>query len=540
MAQTYNYLFLSDFHLSEGRNPQNGLIHRNEDFFQDTAFAQFLAHHVQLSRRETAVEYYNIPWKLVINGDIFDFLQVISKPKPGAELFGVTGVRTFAELSQNEQDFGLGTSSPEIVWKVSHIAKGHPIFFHALAWFVAQPGNELLLMKGNHDIELYWPDVQHKIRQLLQEAYGVWRQTAVPNDDHALLPLHTDMPDALNLADLNKSVTFPPSFLYEPGLFYAEHGCQYEPANAFRNFEDPRLPATSDFPDAPNYIELPSGSLFVRYFFNDVEHIHPFADNMKPISRYIFWLLRNAPGQLTIFVRKLLPQYIKASRKVKKKMKKRTEESSRTDTAVSNPFSKALHDIHTQSQDGLSGSTWQTIWRLVGSLALVLITIALLFIAIRVISLEIYWLAIVAVIMALIFGYTASGMVQSLDSLLEGRYLFDGATRVAELLNGRTYSGYSSVPYFIFGHDHAANARPLSIKQQNNLPYRQWYVNTGAWVPVFSESERLLRSDEQLTFLRLVPSRLQNSDKTQNRDMPELLQWSPQANAPLEVRLFDE
>jgi len=540
MAQTYNYLFLSDFHLSEGRSPQTGLIHRNEDFFQDSAFAQFLAYHVQLSRSETAVEYYNTPWKLVINGDIFDFLQVISKPKPGAELFGVKGVRTYAELSQNEQDFGLGTSSPEIVWKVGHIAKGHPIFFQALAWFVAQPGNELLLMKGNHDIEMYWPDVQQKMRLILQGAYGAWRQTAVPNDNHALLPLLPNMPDELNLADLNKSVTFPPSFLYEPGLFYAEHGCQYEPANSFRNFEDPRLPATSDFPDAPNYIELPSGSLFVRYFFNDVEHIHPFADNMKPISRYVFWLLRNAPGQLTTFVRELLPRYLKARRKVNKKVKKRVKPAPMPETADADPFLKAVHKIHAQSQETISSSTWQTIGRLLGSLALVLITVVLLFVAIRVISLGIYWLALIAVLMALIFGYTAGGMVQSLDSLLEGRFLFTGAARVAKLLNGRTFSGYSSVRYFIFGHDHAANARPLPNKKQNKLPYRQWYVNTGAWVPVFSESERLLRSDEQLTFLRLVPSRVQHKDEAQNQDMPELLQWSPQANAPLEVRLFDE
>ena len=50
----------------------------------------------------------------------------------------------------------------------------------------------------------------------------------------------------------------------------------------------------------------------------------------------------------------------------------------------------------------------------------------------------------------------------------------------------------------------------------------------------------LLRQDEQLTFLRLVPGRVQYSDESKNRDMPELLQWSPQANAPLEVRLFGD
>ena len=536
MAQTFNYLFVSDFHLSEGCNPVNGLIHRNEDFFQDVPFAQFIAHHVKLSRRETAVEYHNIPWKLVINGDIFDFLQVVSLPKEGAELLGVKGVRTHAELRENDRKFGLGTSSPEIVWKIGQIATGHPIFFQALAWFVAQPGNELVLMKGNHDIELYWPAVQLRLRQLLQKAYEDWWATAVPGDTHALLPHFDNLPDALSLEMLQQQLIFPDAFLYEPGLFYAEHGCQFEPANAFRNFEDPRLTPTENFRDAEKYIELPSGSLFVRYFFNDVEHIHPFADNMKPISRYVFWLLRHAPGELTTFVWKLLPQYLRAQREVNKKLKQREKEPPQKE--VSDAFLKAIHDLQTHSREAISATTGQTILRLGGSILLILVAIALLFLAVRVISLGIYWPAIIAVLLALIFGYTATGMVQSLDHLLEGNYLQTGAGGIARLLNGGMHPGYNSVRYFVFGHDHAANVRLLSPTDKDAPNYRQWYVNTGAWVPVFSESERLLRQDEQLTFLRLVPSRVQHNDEAQNRDMPELLQWSPQANAPLPVRLF--
>ncbi|WP_420629595.1 hypothetical protein [Candidatus Leptofilum sp.] len=538
MAQKFNYLFLSDFHLSEGRNPANGLIHRNEDFFQDVPFAQFIAHHVKLSRRETAVEYHNIPWKLVINGDIFDFLQVVTLPPEGAELFGVKGVRSHADLRENDRKFGLGTSSPEIVWKVTQIAKGHPIFFQALAWFMAQPGNELVLMKGNHDIELYWPDVQLRMRQLLQKAYEGWWETAVPNDTHALLPHFDDLPEALDLEKLQKQVSFPPAFLYEPGLFYAEHGCQFEPANAFRNFEDPRLTITDDFPDADKYIELPSGSLFVRYFFNDVEHIHPFADNMKPISRYVFWLLRHAPGELTTFLWTLLPQYLRARREVNKKLKNREDKAPQQE--MEDPFLKAIHDIQIHSRESVSSSTWQTVGRLVGSLLLVLVVIALLFLAVRVVALGVYWPAIIAVLLALIFGYTASGMVQSLDDLLEGHYLFTGAGSIARLLNGGTHPGYGSVRYFIFGHNHEANALLLPPTDKNRPNYRQWYVNTGAWVPVFSESERLLREDEQLTFLRLVPGRVQHGDEAKNKDIPELLQWSAQANAPMPVRLFGE
>ncbi|MAT97517.1 MAG: hypothetical protein CL608_10280 [Anaerolineaceae bacterium] len=532
MAQQFNYLFVSDFHLSEGRSPATGLIHRNEDFFQDVPFAQFIAYHVQLSRRETAVEYHNIPWKLVINGDIFDFLQVVSLPKEGDKLVKVKGVESYEKLRKNDREFGLGTSSPEIVWKVSRIAQGHPTFFRALAWFVAQPGNELVLMKGNHDIELFWPDVQQRLRQLLQQAYEDWRETAVPNDDQALLPLYDNMPDALTLDHLERHVAFPPTYLYEPKLFFVEHGCQYEPANAFKNFEDPRLP------DAPDFIELPSGSLFVRYFFNKVEHIHPFADNMKPISRYVFWVLRHAPSELSTFLWQLLPEYLEARRKVNKKVKERAAEPPMPETA--DEFLKALHDIQTHSREAISGSTGQTILRMGGSIILILLTIVLMFIAVRVIALGVYWPAILAGLLAIVFGYTASGMIQSLDKLLEGDFLYLASGRIARLLNGGTHPGYGSVRYFIFGHDHAADARPLPPTDKDRPAYRQWYVNTGAWVPVFSESERLLRADEQLTFLRLVPGRVQHSDEAKNQDMPELLQWSAQANAPLEVRLFGE
>ncbi len=276
----------------------------------------------------------------------------------------------------------------------------------------------------------------------------------------------------------------------------------------------------------------------MRYFFTNVEHIHPFADNMKPISRYVFWLLRHAPGELTTFVWKLLPQYLRARREVNNKLKRREHEPPQAE--VADPFLKAIHDIQTHSREAISTSTWRTVLRLGGSVLLALLTIVLLFVAVRVIALGVYWPAVIAILLALVFGYAATGMLQSLDHLLEGHYLFTGAGRIARLLNGGTHPGYDSVRYFVFGHDHAASARPLPPTDKDRPNFRQWYVNTGAWVPVFSESERLLREDEQLTFLRLVPGRVQHRDEAQNRDMPELLQWSTQANAPMEVRLFGD
>ncbi|HEX6383767.1 MAG TPA: hypothetical protein VF177_03760, partial [Anaerolineae bacterium] len=76
MDSDYNFLFLSDLHLSEGYYPGTGKLSRNEDFFHDEAFARFLFYHINLSQVNIDKAYFRRPWKLIINGDIFDFLQV--------------------------------------------------------------------------------------------------------------------------------------------------------------------------------------------------------------------------------------------------------------------------------------------------------------------------------------------------------------------------------------------------------------------------------------------------------------------------------
>lgn len=529
MTASHNYLFVSDFHLSEGWDPATALIHRNEDFFQDVAFAQFVAHHVALARTETAVEYYQKPWRLIINGDVFDFLQVVSLPPEGDALEAVKGVRTHEELSENERKFGLGTSVKETVWKLARIAQGHALFFQALAWFVAG-GNEIVILRGNHDIELHWTAVQDKVRRLLQTAYQDWRHEAAQGNDRCPLPAYDDYPEALSQESVQNGVQFYPWYYYEEGLFFVEHGCQYEPANAFTNFVDPRLP------EAPEYIELPSGSLFVRYFFNEIERIHPFADNLKPISRYLFWLVRNAPSEMVSFVRDLLPQYLRATGEVRSKIGGKSGHASAPEMA-GDPFEQRLLEIQEEVRAGMERASRRTSWRMIGALILLVLVLVLSLIAVRTIAIGQYWLTLASVVFAAVFFFAGVGMLQSLNNLLAHAYIFGGAIKVAGLLNGRSAPDLSSVRYHIFGHNHVADIREIPPELlRNGAPYRQWYVNTGAWVPVFSEEEKLLRPAEHLSFLRLVPSRFEQA--TPNADVPELLQWSTVANAPREVRLF--
>lgn len=531
METSHNYLFVSDFHLSEGRNPKTGLIHRNEDFFQDNAFAQFIAHHVQQSYDPTMTYTYQKPWQLIVNGDIFDFLQVVSLPEEGDELARITGKRKISELRQNTCEFGLGTSEKEIVWKVEQIAKGHPLFFQALAWFVAHEGNELILLKGNHDVELYWTAVQNKMKELLADAYQDWQAISAVGSDMCPLPNSEGLPDSLSKPVLHRRVRFLPFFHYEPGLFYAEHGCQYDPVNYFQDFEDPRLVDSEGRP-LP-FIELPKGSLFVRYFFNKVEATHPFADNLKPITRYFFWLFSNSQSELVSFMTVLLPQYMRASKEVSQKLKtrKKVRYVRQVDGRLQqDPVLEPLQTIQAGVRDSLDANGKVTTRRMIASIVLALLAIFLLLISIRTIAVGDYGLTLVSLFFMLVCVFAASYYFKSLDHLLADPYLFSAAEQIAELLHGRPTEEYAPVRYYIFGHDHAARL----MKMRSAPQFNQWYINTGSWIPVFSENEKLTRPAANLTFMRLIPARLPAND------LPELLRWSEEANAPLEVRMFGD
>src|SRR3990172_7794560 len=68
----HNLLIVSDLHISEGFMPSSGKWSRNEDFLSDDSFAAFLQYHEE--RRGDG-----LPWRLIIAGDVFDFLQVTSQ-----------------------------------------------------------------------------------------------------------------------------------------------------------------------------------------------------------------------------------------------------------------------------------------------------------------------------------------------------------------------------------------------------------------------------------------------------------------------------
>ena len=264
-SERHALVIVSDLHLSEGKDPATGKYSPLEDFRFDDIFAQFL------SSQERWASDIGYPLRLIIAGDLVDFLQVLGHrktPRLRNRLF------TFGKRSPlRSHRLGRSTSALNTMWKLEKIVAGHKTFFQALAGFLSR-GHELIVLPGNHDIEWVFPEVQDAFKRAL--------------GDHV----------AVNSAEnIHGQVQFLPWFYLEPGLIYVEHGHQYCPVESFDYFLHPFLPG--------GLIDLPLGSFFVRYLFNHVESSWPFADNMKPPAAFIWWALKRTEAW------RQMPKYIR-------------------------------------------------------------------------------------------------------------------------------------------------------------------------------------------------------------------------------------
>ena len=254
---------VSDFHLCRGRNPETGRFSRTEDFLSDQAFSRFL-------------DYASAgPEKLLfVNGDTFDFVRICHYPRSDqefaewSEFLGQLGVpKTPAELreaiSKVERRFGLETDDYKSAWKLLQIANGHREFFQALAKWI-NGGGTLLLSKGNHDLELYWPLVRKALEALL-------RREGADGPAVSSRMLYCD--DWVRIANV-----------------YFEHGHKYDPQQ--RVDDSNKSPA---LPGKPDQLKLPLGIFVNRYLINQLEKLEPFLGSVRPTEKILWMLLRTHP-----------------------------------------------------------------------------------------------------------------------------------------------------------------------------------------------------------------------------------------------------
>ncbi len=131
-----------------------------------------------------------LPWRLVIAGDLVDFTGM-----------SVSGALDELVTQPNDEELrhGLGSSVDHTLAKLRRVAEHHGPVFEGLARFM-DAGNTLVVVRGNHDVDLHWEPVKEAFRAIL----------------------------AQYTSRSSSSVEFSDWFYYEEGLVYIEHGHQYD------------------------------------------------------------------------------------------------------------------------------------------------------------------------------------------------------------------------------------------------------------------------------------------------------------------------
>ncbi|MFO0758454.1 MAG: metallophosphoesterase [Byssovorax sp.] len=233
----HHTVVLSDIHLSEvERTDGLWMRYRQEAYSPDRSIAEML--------RELSARVGGDSLSLVLDGDVFDFdaPRVIGKES------------VFHDLPRTAE---------HAVPMIRAILDDHPIFVGALAEVLAQ-GHEVVMISGNHDVQLTLPEVRAVIAERLVEA-----ALALPREGEA----------TLTAEELRRRVVFRAWFHRTADGIVIEHGNQYDHYCSFRY---PMAPFGRD----PKEIQPTLGSLTARNFVSRMGYFNPHVDSSFMLSAF--------------------------------------------------------------------------------------------------------------------------------------------------------------------------------------------------------------------------------------------------------------
>ncbi len=207
---------VSDLHLGDGSSL--------DDFDQDLSFQRFVALLGEKKKTE-----------LIINGDFLDFANLKLEDE---------STKPFSRLGNTEE---------ESLKKLELILEGHPLVFDSLRDFI-DSGHRLVVIPGNHDVDLFWPRIWARLAERLGN----------PDGEH---------------------LYFEFSGIHRAGGLFIEHGNQYFSDSLFANFTHPFL---RDPKSGELRLERSWSNAFLPYFVASLRNKNPFVDNVKPVSTMVF------------------------------------------------------------------------------------------------------------------------------------------------------------------------------------------------------------------------------------------------------------
>ena len=211
-------LIISDLHVGGGDEDQG------DDHVYDK---QQLRNFIDQQTKSTEGQKGDV--ELIINGDFLEFAQVKS------DVYKLGSAKYWC-------------SEAESLLKLKAITTGHADIFEAFKRF-QEKRNRLTIAAGNHDVDLYWPEVQKHLREVGGpidfELGNVW---------------YSRYQNRLRIT----------------------HGHMFDPANKFERWNDPII---RDAEGGVARLEMCPGTLFMVKFVNWLEENgYPFADNLKPVT----------------------------------------------------------------------------------------------------------------------------------------------------------------------------------------------------------------------------------------------------------------
>lgn len=488
----HDIIVVSDLHIGRGKNHATGRYFELETFFYDEDFDRFCEYLCKDAHDR------NTPFKLVFNGDTFDFLRLDPVPE---------------EWGGKKNAFNPVLTPQRAALELESILAGHPFFLNGIVRVLAE-GNEVLVMPGNHDVEIQWAPVHDAMREAI-------REHAKFADD----PEHAER--ALS------RLQFRPWFYYEEGRVWIEHGCQYDPENAFRY---PLREALVTAGDALHEAELdnPLGNFFQRYLYNAFGHITFIVPSTRANTRYLKWLLFNQPQLLLRIIKSHWRFWWQVVRRVTQYPSRQRDRIAAAHTqrlgelAEESGLGETLLEIDAMKETradisaAISGFGRAALKGVFGVVVVGMLVFGLWFAAIHGLNqMQMGLMGKAALFLAFgfVFLFSAFGSVLYLllrsNASLPPQPMRRAAAKLGQMLN---------VPIVTFGHSHDE----VLWRQDRAEDAPSWYYNTGTWIAVFTHDVLLPRERVQFTFLRI------------RGKAGELMHWSPGRGQPLPVILLDE
>jgi UDP-2,3-diacylglucosamine pyrophosphatase LpxH len=435
----YNILVVSDLHLgcelkAGGREARRTAL--------DRQLASFIDWHAN-NRTEGR------PWRLILNGDIVDFVAITLTPAPRE-------ATPFA-ISAEERQYGLAPEEAKCVWKLARVAERHGEVFDALGRFLLK-GNSIHIVRGNHDAEFHWPAVQAEWRRLLIARTGATRPSVFRR--------------------LASAIEFHAWFYLEPGFFYAEHGNAHDRYSLQTGFFAPVAEA-----ERGAEMALPLTSQVLRYFVNRYTQGEDLDDaDTWGVVEYLKWVFKMGnPLQIAAdyfmmvfrLTYPILRQSMRLSRKVARvagrAMDNKLGEDDRLAT-VRQLLGRFVGASEGQVRSLLAVASRPAEQSLFDSAQLFYLDRMVLSLvcfagAVEVLRLPVGWgfrLAAFAAV-GIVFGALNAILARQRETDAHP-LLLQAARRVAEIFDVR---------YVVMGHSHRATSEPVGASAR--------YFNTGSW-----------------------------------------------------------